>query len=64
MKHFDLLVKTNTILAHAFPAPTDHESLYADAIESMVLALADHTPAEQLLNAVQTALDAYENNVL
>jgi hypothetical protein len=46
MKHFDLLVKTNTILAHAFPAPTDHESLYADAIESMVLALADHTPAE------------------
>ena len=64
MKHFKLMVDTNTILANAFTNPNGGEQLYSDAIESMVLALADHVSAEQLIKAVQTAVDAYENNRL
>ena len=64
MKHLKLMVDTNTILAKAFPNPSGGEQLYCDGIESMVLALADHVFPEYLINAVQTAVDAYENNRL
>lgn len=41
----------------------DYDYGYRDALESMVLALEAVLPIKKIETAVQTALDAFENNV-